>query len=697
MLGRLVHDDELRRMPQGGAWWSDADINAVRAFVCEVARAEETPRVCDGELDPGAPVIARLTRDEYNRTIRDLLKTTSSPADAFPPDERAFGFDTSGAVQTTTLLHVERWFDAARAVIDEALAVPRRYDLRIEAEQVQVVSYFGANTGHPVDDPGYQGLMYIYDPAWVSSGTLPFEAGRYRITARAMGCLDDHWDPERRCQAPTEQSPVVMRIAAGTEPLQDFSLTGELQTYATEVTLVDGATDIRVGLLTSLRFMYLDSFLVEGPLDGPAVDPAVRDGIVVCDLEAEGIECARTIFAHFGRKAWRRPLGDDELDRLEVLVVDNVTDGASLEEAVKLGLVAVLLSPHFLYRVELDTGADAHPVTPHELAARLSYFLWRTMPDDELAALADDGSLQEADVLAAQVERMLVDVRAQTFVESMAMQWLAGDDVLTARPVGPRISPELAQSMRTELALVFTELIESEADFRTLLDADFTYVDEALAVHYGLPPDGIAGPSRISLAGSNRLGLLTMGAPLVTNASENRGSIILRGKWVLERLLCEPPAGPPGDVPVLSEPEPGQTIRQALEAHRAHPACAGCHAKMDPIGFALEHYDQTGRYRDVDEHGLAIDSSGTLPDGSSFGDALELAALLRDDPAFDVCVARHLVAYGLGHDPDQLDVCGVEALAEGLRAGNYSFRSLIRSFSTSRLFTHRRARPEQAP
>jgi len=251
--------------------------------------------------------------------------------------------------------------------------------------------------------------------------------------------------------------------------------------------------------------------------------------------------------------------------------------------------------------------------------------------------------------------------------------------------------------MRTELALVFTELIESEADFRTLLDADFTYVDEALAVHYGLPPDGIAGPSRISLAGSNRLGLLTMGAPLVTNASENRGSIILRGKWVLERLLCEPPAGPPGDVPVLSEPEPGQTIRQALEAHRAHPACAGCHAKMDPIGFALEHYDQTGRYRDVDEHGLAIDSSGTLPDGSSFGDALELAALLRDDPAFDVCVARHLVAYGLGHDPDQLDVCGVEALAEGLRAGNYSFRSLIRSFSTSRLFTHRRARPEQAP
>jgi hypothetical protein len=698
VIGRLVHDDALRRMPQGGARWSDDDVGVVRAFACELARVEDVPRVCEGELDPVAPVIARLTHDEYNRTIHDLVGSTSSPANAFPPDERAFGFDTSGAVQTTSLLHVERWFDAARTVVDEALATPLRYDLRVEAEDGEVESYFGVSTGHPVGfDPGYEGLMYIYDPAWVSSGTLPFAAGRYRITARAMGCLDDHWDPERRCQAPTSEAPVVMRFAAGTEPLHDVSLTGALETYATEVTLLGGANDIRVGLLTGLRFMYLDFFTIEGPLDPPPFDSTVRDGILVCDLEAETFECARAILGGFGRKAWRRPLDADELDRLEALVATNVNDGADWEEAVRLGLSAILLSPHFLYRVELDTGADAHPVTPHELAARLSYFLWRTMPDDELAARADDGTLHDATVLAAQVERLLNDPRSQAFVESMATQWLSGDEVLTARAVGPLVSPALAQSMRNEVALVFSELVDTDADLRTLLDADFTYVDEALAAHYGLPSSGIAGPSRVSLVGTNRLGLLTMGAPLVTNASENRGSIILRGKWVLERILCEPPAGPPGDVPVLSEPEPGQTIRQALEAHRAAPACAGCHAKMDPIGFALEHYDQTGRYRDVDEHGLAIDASGTLPDGTSFGDALELAALLRDDPAFDQCVARHLVAYGLGHDPDEVDVCGIEALADDLRAADYSFRGLVRSFATSRLFTHRRARPEDAP
>ena len=702
LLSRVTRADE-QRMPLDGPYWEQSDIDILRAFSCELVRVTDAPSTCAGSVDPRAPALARLTRDEYNNTVRDLLGDQTRPADAFPEDDRAFGFDNVGSVQTTAPLHVERYYDATEALMSDALALPIVYDERFEAETLEVVGQYDiAHPGFPVVDvPGFEGLLYINDPGWVSSGTRQFPAGRYRITARAMGCDQGHY-VTGACEPAPPEFAVVLHFAAGTEPVYEVPLTSSLVEYSAEVDLQGGVLDVRVGLTyvaSTYRppHLYLDWFDIEGPLDPPPFDPSRREAILTCDLEEGGLDCARDIMAAFGRKAWRRPVTADELDRMEAVVVGALNEASTWEESLRLALQSILLSPYFLYRVEVDSGADAHPLSPHELAARLSYFFWRTMPDAALASAADDGSIVEPAVLSTHIERLLADTRARSFSERLAAQWFAGDDVLSARPVGPVIPAELALSMKAEVELTFAELFETDADFRSILSADFTYVDEALAAHYGLPLAGVSGPTRVSLAGSNRLGLMTMGAPLVTNASENKGSIILRGKWLLDKVLCEAPAGPPANIPPLLPPVDGQSVRQALEAHRANPMCAGCHAQMDPLGFSLENYDQSGRYRSVDESGLVVDASGSLPDGRTFGDALELAALLQDDPAFERCVARHLVTYGLGQDPDEVDSCAVDALVEDFSDAGYSFKGLVRAFAKSQLFTQRRKEAAVTP
>jgi hypothetical protein len=434
--------------------------------------------------------------------------------------------------------------------------------------------------------------------------------------------------------------------------------------------------------------------------------PALRSRLLSCELPAGGEACARTALSTFARRAWRRPVTDAEITSLMTLVTVAVEQGDSVEVGLSLALRAVLLSPHFVFRVELDADPVAltpHALSPHELASRLSYFLWSTMPDDDLSALADDGTLAEPARLGTEVTRLLANDKAKALVENFAGQWLyvrALDTVEPAPSLFPGFDEALAAAMRAETELMFREVAFAGLPLTSLLTSDFTFLDDELATHYGLPAPGSNTLVRVPLAGNlERGGLLSHGTFLTVTSHPNRTSPVVRGKWVLEELLCEtvPPPDPNLDMSGAEmDLAAGLSQREVLARHRADPACSGCHSLMDPIGLGLENYDAIGRYRTMDGMN-AIDSAGTLPSGSTFTGPKELAALVAADPAFARCIVRKLYTYALGRTPDatpgHLDTTTLPALEARLATSGYSFADLALGIVTSPTFLNRRGDP----
>jgi hypothetical protein len=431
-----------------------------------------------------------------------------------------------------------------------------------------------------------------------------------------------------------------------------------------------------------------------------------RTRVVTCDLASGGAGCAQTSLAAFARRAWRRPVTDAETTALMGIVDVAVGQGDSVEVGLALALRAVLLSPHFIFRVELDadpTSLTPHALGPYELASRLSYFLWSTMPDDGLFTAADQSALADPARLGTEVTRMLADDKAKALVENFAGQWLYLRALETAEPAPnlfPGFDDALADAMRAESELMFREVAFGGLPLTSLLTSDFTFLNDRLATHYGLTPPGSTTPARVPLTGNlERGGLLSQGTFLTVTSHPNRTSPVKRGKWVLEELLCEtvPPPDPNLDMSgAETDIAAGLSQREVLARHRADPACAGCHSLMDPIGLGLENYDAIGRYRTNDGMN-AIDSAGTLPSGSSFTGPKELAALVAADPAFARCIVQKLYTYALGRTPDStpghLDTETVPALTTRLAAGGYSFSDLVLGIVTSPTFLNRRGDP----
>ncbi|MBN1206191.1 MAG: DUF1592 domain-containing protein [Myxococcaceae bacterium] len=428
-----------------------------------------------------------------------------------------------------------------------------------------------------------------------------------------------------------------------------------------------------------------------------------RARLLTCDFSGANEEpCARQILASFGRRAWRRLVVPEEVSRLLALVKASRSAGDAFEVALGVGLQAILTSPRFLFRVELDPvpGApSAHALDDFELATRLSYFLWSTTPDEELLAAAEIGTLRQAAELERQVRRMLADPRAQALVDNFAGQWLRTRQLALAQP-SPTLFPtyasrQLAQAMATETAMVFAELLQADRSILDLVDADFTYVNASLAAHYGLP--GSFDPSRFTRVAlppeSQRRGVLTHGSILTLNATPTRNSTVKRGKWVLSRLLCDEPPPPPPSVPQLSSGPTTGSLRQRMEQHVSNPVCAACHQKMDPIGFALEHYDAIGAWRAKDGE-YTIDARGTLPDGRSFDGALELAGTLKEDPALPACLVRHLFTYALGREPEAADQEALAQLTQSFQSRGHRMRELLVQVALSPSFRMRRAQQE---
>jgi mono/diheme cytochrome c family protein len=405
-------------------------------------------------------------------------------------------------------------------------------------------------------------------------------------------------------------------------------------------------------------------------------------------------------FASFGARAWRRPLATEEVTRLLGFYDAARKRGDSWEEAMKLGYRAMLVSPHFLFRIELDRpGAEPQPVGPWELASRLSYFLWSSMPDGELFRLAAEGKLHEPAVLAGEVRRMLADPKARTLAENFATQWLRTKELLTASQPAtdryPEYTPVLRDAMLAESVEFFHGLLRDNLPLTDCLDCSYTYANETLARHYGI--DGVSGPAmrRVELKDHTRGGVLTMGGVLTLTSYPRRSSPVLRGKWVLEEILGTPPPPPPPLVDTQKlrgeKPEGGQTFRQRLEAHRENANCAGCHARLDPPGFALENFNAVGAWRS-EVGGIPIDASGRFVTGETFNGPIELKKLLltRKDE-FARNLAEKMLSYALGRGLEPPDWYIVRQMSDTVAQDGYRTQRLVLEITRSFPFQYRRA------
>jgi hypothetical protein len=394
-----------------------------------------------------------------------------------------------------------------------------------------------------------------------------------------------------------------------------------------------------------------------------STDAARKQRVVSCNVDTGGDACAKTVLTAFARKAWRRPVSTDEATGLMLPVTTAKTLGAKATDGIRYGLAAVLMSPFFVFKLEIDP--DPTSITPrrlnaYELATRLSYALWSTMPDDTLAAAADAGKLSTDDEVKSQIDRMLADARSDALLDGFAAEWLDFKFLDTHEVEAskfPGYKPALAASMKAEARRFIREFLRTETTVAQLLNARFTFVDATLATHYGLTRTGSTVATdlvRVDTASAPRAGLLTLGAFLMTTSLSSRTSPVKRGQFVFERLMCGTVQQPPPGIPAFPENMPGLTGRQLAEAHRADAACNGCHSLMDPIGFGLENYDAIGAYR-TKEGANTIDATGVMPDGSKFNGGVELADALAKDPRFVRCATSKFMTYALGRLLNQKD------------------------------------------
>lgn len=409
-------------------------------------------------------------------------------------------------------------------------------------------------------------------------------------------------------------------------------------------------------------------------------------------------EAAQQIFTLIASRAYRRAAEPAEIANLMRLYSAARQRKNSHEKAVKFALKAVLVSPQFLFRVERDKpGMEAYRISDYELASRLSYFLWASMPDDALMKLASQGKLHEASVLEQQVKRMLASPKAREFADSFAGQWLRARDLYTsALPDGqrfPHFTPTLRDAMYQEPVLLFADVMQTNESVLNLLDADYTYVNEELAKHYGIPNVTGSEMRRVKLSDKKRGGVLTMGSVLTLTSYPQRTSPVLRGKWILAEILGSPSPPPPPVVATLSTndaPENGLTFRQRLERHRKDPACAGCHSRMDPLGFGLENFDATGRWRDAIA-GQTVDAAGTLTTGEKFSGPVELKTLLlQRKQEFVHNLVERMLSYALGRGLEAYDLPAVRAITQAVLKSDCRSQTLIAEIVKSYPFQYRR-------
>lgn len=624
-------------------------------------------------VDVGRVTIRRLNRFEYDSTVRDLLGDTTKPSKDFPADDFGHGFDNQGDVLSTAPLLVEKYDAAALKLVQTALAAEYQPGFSQRLNATTMTASTGSASG----------------AAWnlFSNGTLVSDvsvttAGTYTVNVRAYQ------------QAAGPDSALMNFLVDGVAQGAAASVSATTPTtYSRQVTLTVGTHSLGVAFTNDYYQAPDDrNLLVEFvELTRPAMGNQNGTARLLSCEPSSGAACVRTILSDFGRKAWRRPLTDVELTRLIALVTLAQTEGDGVQKGLELALHATLLSPNFLFRVEADLSTQPRALDDHELAARLSYFLWGSTPDAELSRLADEGTLRAQ--LPTQVRRMLDDAKSDALATQFAGSWLWSRSVETASPdptLFPTITPTLKAAMQEQTTAYFRTFYREDRSGLELLTGSDTFLNDALATHYGLPLPGTNTLTRVQNVPLERRGLFGHAGVLTVTSQPNRTSPVKRGKWVMSQLLCMEPPPPPANVEAfVPQTTPTGSLRQQFEAHRARPECAGCHALMDPIGFGLENYDAVGHYRTTDTGGFAIDSSGTLFDGRSFNGPAELANTMSNDPKLADCMARQLFTYALGRAPVATDRCTVQNMTDAYTQNGNRLPALITALVTSDTFTQR--------
>lgn len=704
--------------------------------------------------DPGRVTARRLNRSEYNNTIRDLLGVDMHPADDFPQDDAGYGFDNIADVLSLSPVLMDKYVSAAEKVSRVALfgppiLKPTLTRLRSDGRKVRE-----ARTA-----PDSYDLTGLSMPnAFQAVHRVPVE-GEYVIRVALAGLRPSGsepiavtlWVDEHEVQTiPHDQE----RAASFNDDRQDFG--GHTVEFKLRLAAGDRRIAIAIprifeglpsrfngpnpstrptpaprefkappnatpGRLAQLRKQFDDTQaeLEKIPMNGVRVNTVDVGGpysqttgpsraslqkIYTCGHPANGAHtamCARRIVTSLARRAFRRPVTARELDGYVDLVKRAQQQEGSLDEGLAVGIQAILVSPDFLFRIERDRtnlGAKAahHPISQHELAARLSYFLWSSMPDAQLRHAADMGTLRNPRVLSAEVRRMLKDPKSHALAENFGGQWLqfrALESVTRDRDRFPDFEDYLRLSMRRETELFIEDIIRQDRKVLDFIDGRYSFLNERLARHYGVP--NVSGPNfrRVDLSDTPRGGVLTQGSVLTVSSYATRTSPVLRGRWVLDNLLDAPPPEPPPDVPNLKEEEIGSaaSMREQLELHRKDPTCASCHRRMDPLGFGLENFDAVGAWRTLDGK-FPIDATGTLPDGRTFNGPQELRSILKaDHQAFEHCLTAKLLTYALGRGLERYDKRTVSGIVSRLPEREYRFSGLILEIVNSLPFQSRRS------
>jgi hypothetical protein len=650
--------------------------------------------------DPGRVTIRRLNRVEYNNTIRDLVGVDFQPAEDFPSDDVGHGFDNIGDVLSLSPVLLERYLAAAESITQRAIVVgePPKPNVRTQ----------GANYLSPGPPKG-SGFLHFRTLDKKDTFHTEFtvsQPGEFKARMRGYGTAGGA-EPVRVALSVDKQVVATLEVKPGNEK----NLANQ---EAPAIKLNPGDHRVAVEFLNpgDGRAVTVEWLQLEGPLD---TRPASHYRLLACTPGKSRPEQTREILGRFATRAFRRPASATEVEGLARLAEAAEKRGEAWEASLQLAMQAVLVSPRFLFRVELDDRPDSkdpHPLDDYQLASRLSYFLWSSMPDDELFDLAARKRLNAE--LENQVRRMLKDPRSKALVDNFAQQWLQLRPLKTLSP-DPKLFPSFDEPLRaamlTETDLFFQAIVTEDRSVLDLLDADFTFLNERLARHYGIAdtmgngtgqkatrPGGqpIRGDGfvRVSLQGGVRGGLLTQASVLTVTSNPTRTSPVKRGRWVLEQMLGTPPPPPPPDVPALDgagAPTQG-TLRQRMEQHRANPSCAACHARMDPIGFAFENFNAIGAFRAKDGDS-AIDASGTLPDGRAFQGPGELKTILKGKKElFCRCLTEKMLTYALGRGLEYYDRRAVDAIDAALARNNYRFSILVTEIVRSDPFRLRRGK-----
>jgi mono/diheme cytochrome c family protein len=666
---------------------SDEQINTlVKLLEKEFERADAAMKP-----DPGRVTARRLNRAEYTNTIRDLLAVDFRADRNFPTDDSGEGFDNIGDVLTVSPVLMEKYLAAAGRIAERAIATgslpkPVEVEYSLRFKNLRRIDPSNVEATHRFDfDADYE--LKIGLPGQRAKDAPPVTLGLWidgkleqttRVETRPSGLVYFNPFSEERIRVPITEGDHTLRLGFIDDPF--------VKTLPQDEIYKDSVNK------------WVGAVTVVGPFATSGEKPS-RKKILVCD-PASGPRCVDRILATLARRAYRRPVTGAEVAALKRFVDMATADGQSVEQGIGLAIQAMLVSPHFLFHIERDLYPNdpgrMHRVSDVELASRLSYFLWNSMPDDELLSLAERRRLSVPQVLDAQVARLLADPKSAAMAENFAGQWLEIRNLDTIKPDPqkfPAWTPELREAMKTETRMFFDTILRENRPIGDFIDARYTFLNELLAKHYGI--DGVSGPEfrRVDLETGERGGVLTHGSVLAVSSYPTRTSVVIRGKYILQNILGTPPPPPPADVPALDEQAVGTTasLRKQMETHRTNAICASCHSRMDPLGFALENYDAIGKWRTMDG-GFPVDSSGILPGGKKFANSAEMRQILSERvPELTRTLTEKLLIYSLGRGLQRYDRPTVNRITKKIAASGYGFQTLVQEVVRSLPFQSRRA------